>query len=269
MKSSLMVTNQTTRAIVLSGCLLASAYYLSRATTYEQVPTRVPLADLPMQLTAWQGMRAEDLDKETLAVLGVDDYINRVYRGEVTGPLGLYIGYYKSQQEGGTIHSPLNCLPGAGWLPISSGRLAIPVQTAAGSSPSTPASTIEVNRYLVQKGGDTMLVLYWYQGHGRVIASEYWGKIYAYARCDPDQSNRRGPCPRHRAVDPYRQRFLKNRRIKSAPDFVQPSFRSWPAPSGVKRTVPICPRIRQDVGHGAISNARAGPFAITGPKVRE
>ena len=23
-----------------------------------------------------------------------------------------------------------------------------------------------------------MLVLYWYQSHGRVIASEYWGKIY-------------------------------------------------------------------------------------------
>ena len=30
----------------------------------------------------------------------------------------------------------------------------------------------------MQKGGETMLVLYWYQSHGRVIASEYRGKIY-------------------------------------------------------------------------------------------
>jgi EpsI family protein len=91
--------------------------------------------------------------------------------------LGLYIGYYQSQREGDSMHSPLNCLPGAGWLPVSSGRLAIPVQAPADSA-SAAAGTIEVNRYVVQKGGETMLVLYWYQSHGRVIASEYWGKIY-------------------------------------------------------------------------------------------
>jgi EpsI family protein len=123
----------------------------------------------------------EDLDKQVLAVLGVDDYINRVYRAGAGGSLGLYIGYYKRQREGDSMHSPLNCLPGAGWLPVSSDRLAIPVQATAGptgSSQMVSPSTIEVNRYLVQKGGDTMLVLYWYQSHGRVIASEYWGKIY-------------------------------------------------------------------------------------------
>jgi len=178
-----MITSQTTRAFVLSGCLLVSAGYLAQATNYEQVPIRAPLAELPMQLAPWQGARAEDLDKDVLAVLGVDDYINRVYRAQAGAPLGLYIGYYKSQREGESMHSPLNCLPGAGWIPMSSGRLAIPVQlsasgSAVGSSPQTPPSTIEVNRYVVQKGGETMLVLYWYQSHGRVIASEYWGKIY-------------------------------------------------------------------------------------------
>jgi EpsI family protein len=37
---------------------------------------------------------------------------------------------------------------------------------------------ITINRYLVQKGLDRQVVLYWYQSHGRVVASEYWGKIY-------------------------------------------------------------------------------------------
>ena len=31
---------------------------------------------------------------------------------------------------------------------------------------------------LIQKGLDRQVVLYWYQSHGRVTASEYWGKIY-------------------------------------------------------------------------------------------
>jgi EpsI family protein len=176
-----MITNQTIRALVLSGCLLASAAYLSGATRYEQTPIRVPLAELPMQLAPWQGARAEDIEKDVLAVLGVDDYINRVYRAGSSEAVGLYIGYYKSQREGESMHSPLNCLPGSGWLPVSTGRIAIPVQTsanAAGAGEPSHPSTIEVNRYLVQKGGETMLVLYWYQSHGRVVASEYWGKIY-------------------------------------------------------------------------------------------
>ena len=39
------------------------------------------------------------------------------------------------------MHSPLNCLPGAGWLPMSSGRLAIPVHGGRrrGLQPADPA----------------------------------------------------------------------------------------------------------------------------------
>jgi EpsI family protein len=40
------------------------------------------------------------------------------------------------------------------------------------------AAPIEVNRYVIAKGLDRQLVLYWYQSHGRVIASEYWAKIF-------------------------------------------------------------------------------------------
>jgi EpsI family protein len=35
-----------------------------------------------------------------------------------------------------------------------------------------------VNRYVIQKGLDRQLVLYWYQSHGRVVANEYWSKLY-------------------------------------------------------------------------------------------
>ncbi|HEX4713342.1 MAG TPA: EpsI family protein, partial [Ktedonobacteraceae bacterium] len=31
---------------------------------------------------------------------------------------------------------------------------------------------------ILRKGLDEQLVLYWYQSHGRIVASEYWGKFY-------------------------------------------------------------------------------------------
>ncbi len=110
------------------------------------------------------------LQDRTVAVLGADEYLLRWYQDSRGGAVELYIGYYRDQRTGDTMHSPKNCLPGAGWQAIQSGRikLAVPNRT-------TP---VEVNRYLVEKDDQRALVLYWYQAHGRVIASEYWGKIY-------------------------------------------------------------------------------------------
>ena len=45
-----------------------------------------------------------------------------------------------------------------------------------------------VNRYVIAKGLDRQLVLYWYQSHGRVVASEYKAKFYLVA--DSIQMNR-------------------------------------------------------------------------------
>jgi EpsI family protein len=104
-----------------------------------------------------------------MKTLGADQYVSRVYGGPKAQVAGLYIGYYRTQRQGDTIHSPLNCLPGAGWQPVSAGRVSIPID---GREP------IEVNRYIVQKGEERQLVLYWYQSQGRVVASEYWGKVY-------------------------------------------------------------------------------------------
>jgi EpsI family protein len=84
----------------------------------------------------------------------------------------LYLAYFPTQRTGDTIHSPRNCLPGGGWVPIESGqiRIALPSQ-----------SSISVNRYIITKAADRKLVLYWYQAHGRAVASEYRAKFYLIA----------------------------------------------------------------------------------------
>ena len=160
------------RAIVLSVTLLCGAVAVVRANRPEQAPPRVAFEQFPAQLGDWAGQQAPPMESKVLKVLGVDDYLNRVYYRPDRSVAGLYIGYYKSQRQGDSIHSPQNCLPGSGWEPLERTDLTIPTSTAAG------ATNISVNRYVIQKGVDRQLVLYWYQSHGRVVANEYWSKFF-------------------------------------------------------------------------------------------
>lgn len=160
------------RLTVVAMALLAGAGFIARESRMEPVPIRKSFAEFPMDLAGWRGQPGQPFDPKILAVLGVDEYANLTFTRQAHPAIGLYVGYYQSQREGDTIHSPLNCLPGAGWEPVAKGRLEIPVSTATG------ARTLSVNRYVIQKGVDRQLVVYWYQSHGRVVASEYASKVY-------------------------------------------------------------------------------------------
>jgi EpsI family protein len=100
-------------------------------------------------------------------VAGVTSYLLRSYTPPDTTtaalPFSVYVGYYDSQMQGTTIHSPKNCLPGSGWEALVS--TTVELETAAGR--------VRVNRYLLQNQHAQALVLYWYQGRGRVESSEY------------------------------------------------------------------------------------------------
>jgi len=82
--------------------------------------------------------------------------------------VALYVGYYASQRQGDTIHSPQNCLPGAGWRPVSAERTTV----------DFGGRTVPVNRFIIQKGLDRQAVFYWYQGRSRVVASEFANKAW-------------------------------------------------------------------------------------------
>ena len=108
------------------------------------------------------------LSDAEVRVAGVTAYLMRSYQSRdsaafVALPFSVYVGYYDSQMQGKTIHSPKNCLPGAGWEALASTTIAL--ETATG--------TVTVNRYLLQNGDTQALVLYWYQGRGRVAWNEY------------------------------------------------------------------------------------------------
>lgn len=131
------------------------------------IPLARPLANLPFAFSQWHGVEAP-FDQSVVKALAVDDYVNRVYRGEDREPIGLYVAYYESQQTAERLHSPQNCLPGTGWQPLTSSYMWL-------KNPDGRA--VLVNRYVVEKGVERQLVLYWYQSHGRTIASEYRARI--------------------------------------------------------------------------------------------
>ena len=152
--------------LVLSG----TALLLAARNSVEHIPEHQSLDTFPSQIGNLQGKNVP-IDQSVSEVLGPGQFLDREFRNPSSPepPMELFVAYYPSQRTGDTIHSPQNCLPGSGWTPLQTGLIQIP---------RPDGRTITANRYIVGKGMDRILVLYWYQAHGRTTPSEYWGKIY-------------------------------------------------------------------------------------------
>lgn len=165
----------TKSARILSLVLLAQAGVFYGFSRNEQIPARAPLANFSIDAaTPWKMVQEQELDKETLEVLKADDITSRVYQNRDNGRVAtLFVAYFETQRTGKAPHSPKNCLPGSGWSQTQSGTISVDVPGRA-----TP---ININRYVVARGENQSVVLYWYQSHDRVVASELSAKFYTIA----------------------------------------------------------------------------------------
>ncbi|MCL6480342.1 MAG: EpsI family protein [Firmicutes bacterium] len=186
--------------------LVGAAAFLEARSRPEQLPPRKMLEEFPHVLDAWVG-RDLSIAEDVQQVLGADDYLVRLYQHSPDEPpIDLFIVFFNSQRTGATIHSPQNCLPGAGWAPIEQGRLTIELPDR---------EPITVNRYIIAKGLDRQFVLYWYQAHGRVVASEYWAKFFLVAdairinRTDGAMVRVLSPIGREESVQESEQRVVE------------------------------------------------------------
>jgi EpsI family protein len=162
---------QTKSARIPTAVLLLQAAAFYGFSRSEKTPAHRPLDEFSLDSTNWTLLQNVDIDKETLDILKADDLLSRVYQDKSTGKMAtLFVAYFSTQRTGKTPHSPKNCLPGSGWSPSQSGM--IDIRVPGESEP------IRVNRYIVSRGDNQSAVLYWYQSHNRVIASEYTAKIF-------------------------------------------------------------------------------------------
>ena len=173
--------------------LAVAAAFLQVHRGAERTVPREELVNFPLQVGDWVGTNL-GLDPSVREILGDGDFLSRIYQRSGEAPyIDLFLAYFPTQRTGTTVHSPQHCLPGAGWLPVDHSLIQLP-------RPDGPP--LAVNRYLIAKGLDRQLVLYWYQSHGRAISSEYWAKFYLVA--DSMRMNR-SDCALVRVVTPLAQ----------------------------------------------------------------
>jgi EpsI family protein len=167
-----MMKSQSKHFWALVAVLLAAGVVINvlEVVGEARVPRRA-LVEFPAQVGEWKQVGPDArFDAATEAVLRADDYVTRDYTLAGGGIASLYIGYYSTQRAGATYHSPLNCLPGSGWTLTDPATVEI--------KPADGGPSFEANRYILQNGTTRQLLVYWYQGRGRAVASEYWDKVY-------------------------------------------------------------------------------------------
>lgn len=137
---------------------------VSSAKNQQVVRLSRPLREVPFRFA---GFAVEDraISENEQQVAGMSDYVFRIFgqQGDSAQAFSVYVGYYDSQTTGRTIHSPRNCLPGAGWQTVESGTRTLAVD----------GRSVTVNRYILANGPMQAMVYYWYQGRGRVAWNEY------------------------------------------------------------------------------------------------
>jgi EpsI family protein len=166
-------------AFVLSAFLVIQGSLFYGFSRSETPASYTPLDKFPTKIGGWRMVQQGVMEQEVKDVLRADDYITRDYAVAPTKYANLFVAFFKSQRAGQTPHSPKNCLPGSGWVWTVSDTIPVNVP---GRDP------IQINRYIVSKGEDRSVVLYWYQSRDRVIASEY--KAAAFVALDALRYNR-------------------------------------------------------------------------------
>ena len=161
---------------------MLSAAALYRRGDKDRTPPSTPLSQLPYSIGPWSGTDVS-IPTDALTLLGHGQFVNRIYTVDhvpaasagvddstpvSTDAVGLLIAYFPTQRTGQSIHSPQNCLPGAGWTFVSSGTTEIPL-------PSRKAA--RVGEYLIANATSRAEVLYWYQTQGNIIANDYRAKL--------------------------------------------------------------------------------------------
>jgi EpsI family protein len=164
-------------AVVL--LLSGTALLLHARARHEFVLPPTALASFPLELKTWVGIDVP-IPEEVLMTLRPGEFLQRTYRDQSGSGsyVDLYVAYLQNQHALFR-HLPQDCLEGAGWSPLESGTTTLSFPGEA----SFPA-----NRYLIVKGEDRQLVLFWYSVRGRRVARE--GRMNTYLVFDSLLFNR-------------------------------------------------------------------------------
>jgi exosortase D (VPLPA-CTERM-specific) len=159
--------------VACAGLLLAATLAFGPLTARDQlIPERPGLATFPLYIDGWAGQTIPIADQSVLASLGASDYLLADFTRSPGMPgVNLWIAYYDNQLGNAAIHSPKDCLPGGGWEYVSLTTIRAPVTTVDGRS-------FMLNRGLIAKGLEQMVIYYWLEMRGRQLTNDTMLKLY-------------------------------------------------------------------------------------------
>jgi len=120
----------------------------------------------------WQGEKTY-LSEEILGSLWADDYVQINFTNTKTrDDILLFVPYYKYQEARHTAHSPVSCLLGGGFAPLS--------RKIIKKNFPPPFGEVEIRQIVLEKDARRILANYWFQQRGRIIGNDYWNKWYLF-----------------------------------------------------------------------------------------
>ena len=135
-----------------------------------EIVDRQPFVLFPSEVGDWNVGAQQRLESSVEKTLAADDYISTsLTKASTVAPVEFFVAWYKDQTRGGT-HSPTICLPGGGWE-ISDFRRKRVLENFDGAEP------FSLNRVIIQKGLQRMIVYYWYDQQGERTPSSLWSKV--------------------------------------------------------------------------------------------
>lgn len=161
----------TGRTVLLLALFAITWFFLQTTAQVSTVPIKKSLSSFPLQVGSYHLSKSFQSSADVVELLGVDDYLQYNYINEANRKINLYVGFYEAVGVSGGYHSPKNCLPGGGWGIDEVKQIVLPTGIE-GQNKSI------ISQMLIRNGSQYQIVLYWYQNRGRIIASEYWEKIY-------------------------------------------------------------------------------------------
>lgn len=152
--------------------LLIAAALLTFGRADVAVPLSRPLSEFPSRVGGWVLAGEERMGEDVLNVLKPTDYLSRTYTDDSGNRVHLYLGYHGGGKGVGEVHSPRNCLPGAGW------------QQLGGEAEGFTSDGRGVNAMAVTYGkeGARQFFFYWFQIGPVSTASEYRMKFEQLSR---------------------------------------------------------------------------------------
>lgn len=167
------------KSIFVPAFLAVQALLVHWTGSFEHPPAMPDLTHFPVQVGGWQKIGEAPVDAETKTQLGADRLMNSTYLRQQDGEnINFFMAWFQSQRSGTSQpHSPQVCLPASGWIPEENGVVDL----------DTSAGRIAVNRYVIAKGAERAVVLYWYQTSRRVIAGEWAAKFWLMADAPRDR----------------------------------------------------------------------------------